>query len=1240
MQLQRVGNVSSNSNKPLNDSETMASKGMNSPVLYNRSFLHGDVIRKKHETLDSLALRRTSFPLQLVPTDIVIIDKNIEDTDDILSIDSCQIDASTERQSSFKEQSNNGEEYDRDARITSVLNSVDDIANKEDVDTQVPKDLADLRVKSETKLECELTRSKRRSPSSADGGKLVVKPKWIFTSTMMHYVPKKNFVHVAGNRRWSWLQDVDLNTQTKVITHEEKCAILTLIGEKQDKENICERSSSVETPVYEPVEKSVNESTVSLPESSNQPEELVKINSESQVYSSKPRANVSFLWSNIAKCSSDEKNLENSKNEYNCADNHEYDDVGPSQQIPDETYDDVGVPKAYGNGIFSVKYQEEVREDDEQVYDDVIPSNIPIPLLKMEVTEKESTKTEILKNLEVVPISLKKNNSAEKTVDTEDGFIYVTNDAYSTIGEDTNEEDAVYDDVGILYESRVNSIYAGSVDIFSLDPTKESEWEDLEECSLLNGVSKNNVQLSLKSITESQAVVNKKKSGQRRARKVRRQRSKASRRNSARSANRLSRQSTISDTCSDDSNYETLYSFEANHQNDMESGVKSWSENSTEVVSRNRIPMEAPARPVPPPPPRESNLSGTIGRRMQILKRTWSITKGSLGRMRRKASTDIESNVDDNGKSLNLDHHTDGRKGSQVFNFKKHFQRNTIGTSTFYLDNGCDNNMITSNNSLDEIYQNSNWSINSNYSSAQENSSENDYNMLAGEPLYQFYAASTFRGAFQSDSDSYGDTDDSISLPATSELGKPGQRTLWSQTPQVIKSGLLERLTPDEKKIQEAKFEIITSEASYLNSLRVLVNEFLINHELVYDALSPTDREKLFGNVPSVLIASERFLAELESVWKADPMLPGLPDALLKHAEGCSKIYIEYCSNQVSIDLTLKELRSKKSSKFIETVTRIESHPACQNLSLHSFLMLPMQRVTRLPLLADAVLSKLSTDHEERLNWEKVLSVLSKVVTDCNEGARIAGRLIEMKMLAKKLEYSVKVPPIDLRDRYLVRSGPVTQICAKPGADYVLTFRKKYNKTPLYLLLMTDHLLVTKLKSNAQDEIYFVIDSCRRSVVALEKVPDDSPFAGRHAMILTLLENYCGRHVEYILSCQNATERERWLDAVSPPKPSLVGETLYETWDCPQVMALYSYTPVQPDELSLQPGDVINVLRKMADGWNLGEKLVGGEQGWFPGNYTKEVASEHVRARNLRQRHRLLALSESFLLHYAKQTVR
>lgn len=113
----------------------------------------------------------------------------------------------------------------------------------------------------------------------------------------------------------------------------------------------------------------------------------------------------------------------------------------------------------------------------------------------------------------------------------------------------------------------------------------------------------------------------------------------------------------------------------------------------------------------------------------------------------------------------------------------------------------------------------------------------------------------------------------------------------------------------EERKIQEAKFEILTSEASYLNSLRVLENEFASNQELVHEVLTPVEWEKLFGAVPDVLLTSERFLAELESIWHEDPMLTKLPELLLKHGEKSANVYVNYCSNQVSIDTTLKELK-------------------------------------------------------------------------------------------------------------------------------------------------------------------------------------------------------------------------------------------------------------------------------------------------------------------------------------------
>ncbi|XP_018363032.1 PREDICTED: uncharacterized protein LOC108761149 isoform X1 [Trachymyrmex cornetzi] len=981
-----------------------------------------------------------------------------------------------------------------------------------------------------------------------------------------------------------------------------------------------------------------------------------------------PQANCSFLWSNhgtkttfpndkpvaIATYHAPKENGEN-------ADCEEYDDVGPSNFVTqmESDYDDVGPPTT----CLDVEASNiDTNKDCEGIYDDVMPLSFQQNSLKtieesdylIPIINDETSCEEPSVELRAMSKSHAAETSRFDSTANDDQYFSTTNNEYSSVdceshlNEEERDELDVYDDVGLPGEERVNSLYAGStpgsvLGLISVNG-KESEWEDLEEASCASHCPCQSNDPRGKG-TEGQTTSGKKKLAQRWSRNVRKQRSRRSRRSIK--TTRMTHDTTLdvgsgfpnrtfslSDNISDDSTYESVYSCQPDDPS-------SDSDTETDITRQSRSDrvidayLECPTRPTPPPP-REASLTQSLGRRIKMLRRTWSITKGSLGRIRRRTSVD-ESGFDDKEQSVNEPHADVGK----YFNFRlKHFSRKSIvGPPTFYLDENNGNDGIRDNNNgivKEAIYTNSQYmGSGSDDSSRTPTSTDVDhYSVLADqEPLYQFYAAAVARVAFESDSEGYEEVEDMMrkTEPATADLTRAGQRMLWCHTPQVIHSGLLQKFTPEEKKIQEAKFEILTSEASYLNSLRVLENEFLNNHILINEILTPIERKKLFGGVPSVLSASQTFLAELEAVWREDPMLPGLSEVLLKHAEKCQATYVAYCSNQVSIDTTLKELKARKGVKFLETIKRIEMQPACQNLSLHSFLMLPMQRVTRLPLLADAILSKLSMGNSDRISWEKVLSTLSNVVAECNEGARAAAQEAEMEALARKLEYTSKIKPIMLRGKQLVRRGSVVQLSTKTDTEYKLTFGKKFTKTPLYLLLLTDYLLVTKLKSNAHDECYTVIDACKRNLLALESASEESPFAGRNAMILTFLENHCSRHVEYILTCDNNTERERWLEAVSPPKRGLVGETLYESWDCPQVMAKYPYLPNQPDELSLQSGDVINVLRKMADGWYHGEKLLDGEQGWFPANHTKEVASEHVRARNLKQRHRLLALSNSVI---------
>ena len=186
-----------------------------------------------------------------------------------------------------------------------------------------------------------------------------------------------------------------------------------------------------------------------------------------------------------------------------------------------------------------------------------------------------------------------------------------------------------------------------------------------------------------------------------------------------------------------------------------------------------------------------------------------------------------------------------------------------------------------------------------------------------------------------------------------------GRRSLWAELPEVIDSGILSSISPDQKKLQEAMFEVISSEASYLKSLNILISHFVQSPQFSGDTsvLNKRDQRILFSEVISVRSCSEKFLADLESRWQESVLLSGISDIHMHHAKQTFHVYVKYCSNQVYQDRTLKRLRSENPG-FVDALKELECQEACQGLAMHSFLMLPMQRITRLPLLTEAIASR------------------------------------------------------------------------------------------------------------------------------------------------------------------------------------------------------------------------------------------------------------------------------------------
>uniref|UniRef100_UPI00358F3455 rho guanine nucleotide exchange factor 19-like isoform X2 n=1 Tax=Myxine glutinosa TaxID=7769 RepID=UPI00358F3455 len=445
-----------------------------------------------------------------------------------------------------------------------------------------------------------------------------------------------------------------------------------------------------------------------------------------------------------------------------------------------------------------------------------------------------------------------------------------------------------------------------------------------------------------------------------------------------------------------------------------------------------------------------------------------------------------------------------------------------------------------------------------------------------------------------------------------------GASTLWQGLPKVLASGLLERLSADEIKRQEAMFELVTSEASYLRSMNVMFELFVQSQDLAA-LLSAHDRRILFSNLPDVREASERFLEDLEDRVEENPQISDVSDIVLQHSQQGFKCYISYVTNQPYQEQAYQQL-CQENPQFLQIMSRLQDDPRCERLPFMSFLILPFQRITRLKLLVENILKRTEMDSAAEETASKALNAMKKIVHDCNEGVRKMKQMEELICVGKQIEFhKTKAIGIISQSRWLLKRGEMFEIIVEKG---ILSNSKgKTSLKPLHLLLFNDLLLITK-KSTGRLQ---VLDYGHRAMAQATDVfcqPNDNNF------LLVFLENHQQRHVEHLLQATTPSDKQRWIEAISPSKKAEDGEQIYEDWDCPQVQCIHTYTAQQADELSLEEADVINVTRKTLDGWMQGMRLSDGEQGWFPKSYVEEITNHHVRARNLRERFRVMCVAQ------------
>ncbi|XP_067405967.1 rho guanine nucleotide exchange factor 26 isoform X2 [Emydura macquarii macquarii] len=453
-------------------------------------------------------------------------------------------------------------------------------------------------------------------------------------------------------------------------------------------------------------------------------------------------------------------------------------------------------------------------------------------------------------------------------------------------------------------------------------------------------------------------------------------------------------------------------------------------------------------------------------------------------------------------------------------------------------------------------------------------------------------------------------------------------RSTWSQLSVVKKNGLSQTISQEERKRQEAIFEVISSEHSYLLSLEILIRMFKNSKELSF-TMTKTENHHLFSNIADVCEASKKFFEELEAKHQNNIFIDDISDIVEKHTASTFDPYVKYCTNEVYQQRTLQKLLATNPA-FKEVLSRIESHEDCRNLPMISFLILPMQRVTRLPLLMDTICQKTPKDSPKYEVCKRALKEVSKLVRLCNEGARKMERTEMMYTINSQLEFRIKPFPLVSSSRWLVKRGELNAYVEDTGL-----FSKRTSKQQVYFFLFNDVLIITKKKS---EESYNVTDYSLRDQLLVEQCDSEelnsSPVKNSSTMLysrqssashlfrLIVLSNHAGEEVEMLLGTETQSERARWITVLGQNSDRQNADRTRLT----QVEIVRTYTAKQSDELSLQVADVVLVYQKVNDGWYEGERLRDGERGWFPMECAKEITCQATIDKNMERMGRLLGL--------------
>ncbi|ORY26048.1 hypothetical protein BCR39DRAFT_542389 [Naematelia encephala] len=290
-------------------------------------------------------------------------------------------------------------------------------------------------------------------------------------------------------------------------------------------------------------------------------------------------------------------------------------------------------------------------------------------------------------------------------------------------------------------------------------------------------------------------------------------------------------------------------------------------------------------------------------------------------------------------------------------------------------------------------------------------------------------------------------TEDGTTGTGEGDFGKT-----WSS---LVDPGVLDSMSGRERKRQEvgdahsrrlesmtlmsqAIFEFIATEAAYNRDLQLIVEAF---YAPLLSVLDDKALAVIFANVEDILLVNTSFYSSLEQRQKACRLYVDVIGDVLADNMGRMDVYMTYCVNQQQANHLLQSLRTENTALAEHLQNVRETNPAVRGLDLSSFLLIPMQRITRYPLLIKQIVHYTEPDQDLHTLQES-LHMVEGIVAQINESVRAAEGEERLRVLSEDLwiggegRLDLTAPTQYQGQRRLLKEGQVSK--AKSGRKLTL----------------------------------------------------------------------------------------------------------------------------------------------------------------------------------------------------------